>query len=199
MPDEFDDDLDAIAELREDIVPEEEPRQIEEDTPKRRKSLKMQRMLLEQPQVAEMFREGVPINKIANLLGVSLNSVRMMYLKPTMKMRDLMAAEATRVAMHLSTRELTGESYSKLVFGLRQLNEQVEFMDGRPTSRIEVYGQGTLESLEIALFGIPRPQRIADPEGADCDQGEHRTDPQPIEATKGTLLLTTGDRKETGD
>jgi hypothetical protein len=178
---DFDAELEAAAAAQEaeedrrlDIVPpanEDEP-EPETSVPLRRQRHRVIRMLLEQPQVAEMFVRGDPHTAIAKRLGVSVTSVRNMWLNPSMTMRNMLKSEAQRVAAHLGTRDLGGESYSKLAFALRQLNEQVELLDGRPTNRTEVYGQGTVESITLALFGVPRER----PRG-DISNGEaHRVD-----------------------
>ena len=163
--------LDAEAGRREDIAGDESS----DWRAPRRRANHATFELLHRPEVAEKFIRGVPDLEIARELGVSVSAVRRVRTQSP-RMADLLAAESSRIVAHLSTRNLGEEKYLGLATALGVMIEKERLIRGEATSRSEVYGSGTAESLTVALFGIPRlrPREIA--EGPSDSPGEHRSD-----------------------
>lgn len=188
--DDFDDELEAMDALREDIVgPESDAQRFLADsaTPAARRMNKTVRGLLERPEVARMFISGMPDNEIAAALGCAVSTIRRVRTQNP-RMADLIAAEANRVIAHMSTRKLEDVKYLALATALGGMIEKQQLLQGEATHRTEFVGEGTVANLTIALFGVPRPRRIEHSAGASGDPGARRELADVSEAQDGELL-----------
>jgi len=109
------------------------------------------REVIVSPEVAKLFVQGVPIRKIAALLGVSyatLNNYRY-----SAEMKILIEREARRVLMHLPTRKLSEVPYDKLVASVATLVTKTQELDRGPINEGEAASRDVIQSIAIAIFG----------------------------------------------
>jgi transcriptional regulator with XRE-family HTH domain len=106
--------------------------------------------LIISPEVATALREGWTQEEIAEVLGVSLDSVNRHI--HTAEMQVLIDREARRVLQHLTGRSLGDEKYRDLALAMGVLIDKARVLRNEPTEIVRTETD-SISRLEILLFG----------------------------------------------
>lgn len=144
------DDFDAVeaVAVQEDRAPTLE--QIEAEQTDRMRRYRSARDLIVTPEVARALRDGWKVREIADVLGVSPQTVSL-HMKSA-DMADLIDRESRRVLRHLTKKSLKGEKYRDLSVALGVLIDKTRLLRNEPTEIVREE-RTSVDRLEILLFG----------------------------------------------
>jgi hypothetical protein len=153
------DDFDAEDTVEQEQVPDRLATEIQQT--ERMQRWRSTRDLVLTPEVATAIRDGWSYQEIADVLGISYQSV-LKHAKSA-EMQDLVDREARRVLRHLSNRSLKEEKYRDLAVSLGVLVDKGRILAEKPTQIIRT-DEGTVDRLENLLFGqaVRRTQSYTD-------------------------------------
>lgn len=144
------DDFDAseAVAVQEDRAPTLE--QIEAEQTDRMRRYRSARDVIVTPEVARALRDGWTVREIADVLGVSPQTVTK-HMKSA-EMADLIDRESRRVLRHLTKKSLNGEKYRDLSVALGVLIDKTRLLRNEPTEIVREE-RTSVDRLEILLFG----------------------------------------------
>lgn len=145
--DDFDAPDEAVA-VQEDRPPNLE--EIEAEQTDRMRRYRSARDVIVTPEVARALRDGWKVREIADVLGVSPQTVSR-HMKSA-DMADLIDRESRRVLRHLTKKSLDGEKYRDLSVALGVLIDKTRLLRNEPTEIVREE-RTSVDRLEILLFG----------------------------------------------
>jgi hypothetical protein len=146
--DDFDKELEAAVPPTEELELKKFTVQDWEKSPY--KCFKLLRPYLICEEIAEAFQLGFTNKEIADATGVPEQAIA--YTRNSLPMADLLEVHARRMINHMGTRNLEGESVSKIAFAAASLIEKSQLLKGQPTEIRRDIFEGTTERIRAAIF-----------------------------------------------
>ena len=128
---------------------------LEIDQTDRMRRYRSTRELIVSPEVASALRDGYTAQEIADVLGVSVQSVYK-HMKSA-EMGVLIDRESRRVLRHLTRRKLDSEKYRDLTLALGVLIDKARLLRDEPTAIIRTEGE-SVDRLAVLLFPTQRSE-----------------------------------------
>jgi hypothetical protein len=143
------------------------------------------RDLIVRPDVARAIAEGVPLQEIADQLGVSKQTIRKWMDRAPMQ--DLLEIESRRVVRHLSRRNLGKEKYLGLTAALGILIDKARGIRDGVSEQPTVINQTFIEKMDVALFGLGgrKEGTSPDPGVTELAEGSVRQIPEESDIKTG--------------